>query len=263
MDLDPELRALLASVAAEVLGDTAQLPDAALRAIVGLTRAFVYQAADLVEHPDRAPGWADTDERIIQSIGQVSGAVVAAFEVAAAVHPSLGTRLCHDGCTFVDVGTGAGWLAIAVARAFPATRVVGVDILPEALARRNVDDAGLGDRVELQLRDGADLEPASADVGWLASPFVPRDVFASVVAGASRALRPDGWLLPGTFPCPGGSLPERLMTIRTLRAGGHPWTADEMCELLRAAGLVDVGELERQWAAPVRLYAGRRPAGTG
>jgi len=80
-----------------------------------------------------------------------------------------------------------------------------------------------------------------------------------VLRGAAGALRPGGWLLPGTLPGPGASLEERLMTIRTLRSGGRPWTPDELGARLTDLGLDEVGEIERRWPLPVRLYAARKP----
>jgi hypothetical protein len=47
------------------------------------------------------------------------------------------------------------------------------------------------------------------------------------------------------------------MTLRTIRSGGHPWTADELTSTMTSAGLADVAEIPRSWPAPVRLYAGR------
>lgn len=51
----------------------------------------------------------------------------------------------------LDLCTGSGCLAILTALAFPEASVDGVDLSPEALAiaRRNVDDYGLEDRVQL------------------------------------------------------------------------------------------------------------------
>jgi ribosomal protein L11 methylase PrmA len=261
IEVDPAIRDLLASVASEVLGISQPVGPAERQAIIGMVRAFIYQAEDLISHPGRAAGWHDTNETLLQGLGQVSAGIVRAFDVAGAKHPSLGETLHRSDAVFIDVGTGTGWLAMAVAQTFPALHVVGVDVLAEALtlARRNVGNAGLTERVELRLIDAAKLEPESADVIWLPMPFLPDEVVDDVLRGASAALRSGGWLLPGTFPGPGRSLPERLMTIRTLRSGGRPWTADELCARLQDLGLDEVGEVEREWPLPVRLYAATKP----
>jgi SAM-dependent methyltransferase len=261
LEVDPAIRDLLASVASEVLGTAEPAGPAERQAIIGMIRAFIYQAQDLITHPGRAAGWHDTNETLLQSLGQASAGIFRAFEVAGARYPSLGETLHRSDAVFVDVGTGTGWLAIAVARTFSALRVVGVDVLAEALdlARRNVGDAGLTGRVELRLLDAADLAPQSADVVWLPLPFIPSDVVDDVLRAGARALRFGGWLLPGTFPGPGLSLGERLMTIRTLRSGGHPWSADELCTRLHDLGLEEVQEVERTWPLPVRLYAAVKP----
>lgn len=261
IEVDPAIRDLLAAVAAEVLGRAEPIGPADRQAILGLVRAFLYQAEDLISHPGRAAGWTDTNETLLQSLGQASAGIARAFQAAGTRHPSLGAALQRPDAVFVDVGTGTGWLAIATARTFPALRVVGVDIFDAALdlARRNVGAAGVGDRVELRKVDAADLEPGSADVVWLPMPFLPYAAFDGILRGAVGALRPGGWLLPGTFPGPGDSLGERLMAIRTLRSGGHPWAADELCARLRDAGLEEVDEVERSWPMPVRLYTGRKP----
>ena len=55
----------------------------------------------------------------------------------------------------LDLCTGSGCLAILAALAFPEAKVDAVDLSPEALAvaRRNVDDYGLQDRIELVRSD--------------------------------------------------------------------------------------------------------------
>jgi 2-polyprenyl-3-methyl-5-hydroxy-6-metoxy-1,4-benzoquinol methylase len=57
-----------------------------------------------------------------------------------------------------DVGCGAAWSAIGIARAYPNARVEGFDLdaASVALARQNVAEAGLADRVDIQLRDAGD-----------------------------------------------------------------------------------------------------------
>jgi hypothetical protein len=66
-------------------------------------------------------------------------------------------------------------------------------------------------------------------------------------------------VLPGTFAGPDDRLSALLVDLRIVRSGGHPWRADELAAAMTAAGFDDVGEVARTWAAPVRLFAGRRP----
>jgi SAM-dependent methyltransferase len=57
-----------------------------------------------------------------------------------------------------DVGCGAGWSAIAMARAYAGAHIDGFDLDPASveLARKNVAAAGLQERVTMHLRDAAD-----------------------------------------------------------------------------------------------------------
>ena len=48
------------------------------------------------------------------------------------------------------------------------------------------------------------------------------------------------------------------MDLRTVRSGGHPWTATDLLRLLVAAGYRDIQSIARTWAAPVHLFLGRR-----
>lgn len=55
----------------------------------------------------------------------------------------------------LDLCTGSGCLAVLLAEAFPEAAVDAVDLSPDALevARRNIDDYGLGERVQLHQGD--------------------------------------------------------------------------------------------------------------
>jgi SAM-dependent methyltransferase len=57
-----------------------------------------------------------------------------------------------------DIGCGAGWSSIAVAKAYPGVRVDGFDLDEPsiALARANAEEHGVSDRVRFQVRDVAD-----------------------------------------------------------------------------------------------------------
>jgi 2-polyprenyl-3-methyl-5-hydroxy-6-metoxy-1,4-benzoquinol methylase len=73
--------------------------------------------------------------------------------------PDVHARLQADPPAQVaDIGVGAGWTSIAIARAYPKAHVDGFDLDPESvgLAQRNVAESGLGHRVRIELRDAAD-----------------------------------------------------------------------------------------------------------
>jgi len=62
----------------------------------------------------------------------------------------------HPGMTIVECGTGSGGLTLALANAVgPSGRVISYDQRQDmqALARRNLDQVGLSDRVAFKLRD--------------------------------------------------------------------------------------------------------------
>ena len=123
----------------------------------------------------------------------------------------------------LDLCTGSGCLAILAAQRFPGARVDAVDLSPDALevARRNVDDYGLADRIELVRSDlfGA-LEGRTYDLILSNPPYVkaaamrrlpdeyrkePVMALASgedgllhtrgIVAGAAEHLDPGGLLM--------------------------------------------------------------------
>jgi len=73
--------------------------------------------------------------------------------------PDVHSRLMADPPGRVaDIGCGAGWSSIAIAKAYPKVQVDGFDLDAEAIqtARRNAADQGLADRVRFEARDAAD-----------------------------------------------------------------------------------------------------------
>jgi 2-polyprenyl-3-methyl-5-hydroxy-6-metoxy-1,4-benzoquinol methylase len=134
--------------------------------------------------------------------------------------PDVHARLLADPPARVaDVACGAGWSSIGIARAYPKVRVDGFDLdeASIALARANVAEAGLADRVTMAAR-GAD-DPALAGRYDLVTIFeslhdmsAPVDVLAQV-----RELQaPGGAVLvmdervAETFTAPGDAV-ERVM----------------------------------------------------
>ena len=91
----------------------------------------------------------------------------------------------------VDVGTGAGGIAIAIATAAPTARVVATDTNRRAvaLARANARRHGVSERVTVYLGDLLDPVPGEIDLVVANLPYLPDD-------DAARRLE-----LAGEPPC--------------------------------------------------------------
>lgn len=263
LTVDPSVASLLASIAGQVVGDAPIDPDEPVAQAVGMARALLAEALSLIDNPGRASDWAATDPAVLQGLGRISMAIAPVIAIAATRLPGLAERLAAEDAVLLDVGTGTGWLALALATTFPAARVVGIDVFQPALrlARGNVAGHPAGDRVEVRAGDVRDLDEASVyDAVWLPLPFLPREVVPEAARRVLRALRPGGWVLPGTFAGPDNELGRLLTELRIRRSGGYPWSADELHAVLGEAGFDSAVELERSWAAPVHLHAARKPA---
>jgi release factor glutamine methyltransferase len=122
----------------------------------------------------------------------------------------------------VDVGTGSGAIAVALAHALPHSRVTAVDLFPAALevARRNAQRHGVIHRFTLLTSDllagvdSADFDAVIANppyiaAGELLEPQVANyephsalyagrtglEIYERLIPQAARVLKPGGWLL--------------------------------------------------------------------
>jgi release factor glutamine methyltransferase len=79
----------------------------------------------------------------------------------------------------LDVGTGSGAIALAIADEHPGSRVVAVDRSEDALAlaRANLERTGLGDRVELRQGDLLAGLEGPFDLVVSNPPYVPREEY--------------------------------------------------------------------------------------
>lgn len=100
--------------------------------------------------------------------------------------------------TIVDIATGTGDFALSLARRIPESHIIGLDLSEGmvGIGRRKVADAGLSDRIDLQVGDclASPLPDGIADAVTVA--FGVRN-FADLPAGYAammRMLRPGGML---------------------------------------------------------------------
>lgn len=225
------------------------------RAMLGAIRALFRQAADLLADPSRPPGWSYSDAGTLDEQGRASRAFA---PVLASLLDRLGPPPT-DRRRFLDVGTGAGWLALGLADALPDAHIVGIDVWPPALecARRNVAAHGLGDRIAIEACDVQTLgHHGRFDAAWLPGPFLPESIVAPALTRVLASLRPGGLVIFGLYAGGDDPLTEALHALRTARSGGSPFTATEVEAQLEAAGYVGVHEPVRTWNLPMRVVIG-------
>lgn len=152
------------------------------------------------------------DERVLVPRSPFAELIAGRFE------PWVDSRRVRS---ILEIGTGSGCIAVALARAFPASRVVATDISPDALevARINVRRHRLGARIRLLRSDLYAAVRGRYDLIVSNPPYVPEgqlDRFppeyrreprlalasgrdgletpAGILQHAGRYLRPGGWL---------------------------------------------------------------------
>ncbi|WP_395698938.1 peptide chain release factor N(5)-glutamine methyltransferase [Aquabacterium sp.] len=162
----------------------------------------------------------------------------------------------------LDLGTGSGAIALAVANAWRAARVTATDVSEAALAVARSNGARLGLAIDTaagswwQAVPGRQFDLVLSNPPYIAGddPHLPAlrhephlaltpggdglDAIRAIVAGAPQALRPGGWLLLE-----------------------HGWDqADAVRALLRGAGFAEV-QSRQDLAGRMRCSGGRRQQG--
>ena len=169
--------------------------------------------------------------------------------------------------TLIDLGTGSGAIALALARAWPTAEVTATDLSPAALDLAKCNAAALGLSLRWQLGhwwqaltpnggtpERFDIAVANPPYIAAADPHLPAlrhepalaltpggdglSAIRQIVAGAPQHLHADGWLL---------------------LEHGHD-QREPVCALLEQAGFTDV-QSRRDQGGQWRCSGGRWPAG--
>jgi SAM-dependent methyltransferase len=252
--VDPHLTKALDEVAgaAGVTGIDTLAPHE-LGALAGLARMFVREADIQVADPGRAPRWNYTDPIVLEGWGRGSSMMP---QLIASSVPEAG-----EVTSFLDVGVGVGWLAIAAAQQWPGARVVGIDVWEPSLdrARKHVAESGLDGRVEVRNQDVSELDDVEAyDCAWLPTFFFQEADLPAAVARVVRAVKPGGAVVLGRFDPPPDPLIAATTALRAVRSGGCHIGAEECAQLLRDVRCSMVRVVPRTWPAPLQFIVGQR-----
>ena len=162
----------------------------------------------------------------------------------------------------LDVGTGSGAVALAIAHERPGARILATDISTEALeiARRNADELRMADRIRFEA--GTLYEPARGEVFDLVvsnPPYLREDLRGRLEP--ELAHEPDGALYAGADGL--GALRELVRGLPTVLAPGggaafevDPDQAETVAAWLREAGLGAVTQ-HRDLSGRLRVVAAR------
>jgi len=168
----------------------------------------------------------------------------------------LGDKLVV-GAAVLDMGCGAAGLLMRIAEAHPAARCVGVDVDRHGIAsaEARIAEAGLSDRVSVELIDGGEISHADAfDVVTMFEVLheIPVAVRPQVIANCHKALKPGAalFILDETYPRDLAGLRDREHALAVQTAfneliwGNVVPTADDQDQLLRDAGFARIDRMQ-------------------
>ncbi len=155
-----------------------------------------------------------------------------------------------SGGEFLDIGCGSARMLIAIAHELPGIRITGTDVSGEmlSLARKNVRESGLEDRVRLMLLSAEELggfpdekfdavQSHGAFSGWLSPGESLAEIRRTLKHGGVLYLRDWNRSAPEEelTPCLVEASDEQKRRVRM--AYESSYTRDEFTELLRGSPL--------------------------
>lgn len=227
-----------------------------------LRQAVAAAAGDEAGTPEG--GWGAQADAVLLNQGRASAATGRAL--AGRIVPRLAgcaERLAAEGSRILDVGTGVGALALALAEGFPRARVEGIDVLERALNLGRDElaaaEPAVAARVSLRLQDAVDVsERAAYQLVWLAGAVPAGGGLRAALPRLAEALAPGAWLVAGTNPVAQDALRRSVGRWTAVRGGGNSFDTAHMSEELESLGLVEASTFPTVPGGPV-LVAARRP----
>jgi SAM-dependent methyltransferase len=195
----PELRRYrLLAGASEVLTDRASQAYTAPLARILAASAAQIPALEDAYRTGGGVSWAQFGDHARHAQADMNRPWLEAVPEVFARHPQFHDALSRPGARVADVGTGAGWSAIALAKAYPDLEVDGFDVDGPSieLARANAASEGVGDRVRFHVEDAADLAahgPFDGVVAFECVHDMPDP--ESVLSAMHRAARAEGFVV--------------------------------------------------------------------
>jgi len=238
-------------LAAAGVPDLSQLPPPQRAMVAAFVRSAFGQATDILAAPTKT-SWSYTDPAVLE--GQGRGSMMM---------PTFINQTGEIGevASFLDVGTGVGWLAVSATQVWPGCTVVGIDTWEPSLerARANVAEAGVADRIELRNQSVTDLDDTDRfDLTWVPTFFLSAE---AVAAGSERILaatRAGGHVVVARYNPPPDPLTEAALRLRTVRDGGSWLPTEEIVGILEGAGWSDVRVLSTPPGFAGTFVAGRK-----
>ena len=148
-----------------------------------------------------------------------------ALAAALASVPQIDAVLQEPRARIADIGCGAGWSSIAIARAYPSATVLGVDVDEPSIqaANANADAAGVADRARFVVAAGqtlSELGPFDAAFAFECVHDMPRPV--DVLTAIHEAVRSEGLVVimdeavADDFSAPGDQVEQLMYGYSTL-----------------------------------------------